>query len=267
MTSSAICPTVMATSASVVPPTVTMRPLLTVVRKPESSARTSYSPGSTFGMRYRPSGSVVASRSAPVATFLTLTDTPGSTPPLLSRATPASVPVAVWAGVVSAVVRRTHSARTEARVMGRAPSKEHGRALTAPRTVRPGSRVVKRLPCSMCGNRTTQSTTSNRPTGGRDHGRRFSWVWVLGSWFLEFSWFSVLLFWALIFWVSGQSLRRTFIAVLRCGTRPFPQSARRKTALEHQHRRKLIWNGTAKGPRKGRLSPTPHVGSRLDDCL
>jgi len=46
-------------------------------------------------MRYRPSPSVVTERVAPVAAFLMVTITPGSTALVVSRIVPDRVPVAV----------------------------------------------------------------------------------------------------------------------------------------------------------------------------
>ncbi len=56
-----------------------------------------YVPGTSAGTRYRPSSLVTVSRDTPVSSLTTLTDAPGSAPPVESLTTPEIVLDPVWA--------------------------------------------------------------------------------------------------------------------------------------------------------------------------
>src|SRR5687768_18488471 len=80
-----------------------------------SDAKTVYVPGVRLAIVYRPSGPVVALRTAPVALFVALTVAPSRTTPLESRTTPVMRPVGVCAnaGIATSATARTR--RTECR--------------------------------------------------------------------------------------------------------------------------------------------------------
>ncbi len=77
-----------------VAPTDTWTPVCSNFLKPWSSASTRYCPSGSSGARYRPFSLVTTVRASPVSVLVTVTLTPGSTPPDVSVMVPSMAPFA-----------------------------------------------------------------------------------------------------------------------------------------------------------------------------
>ncbi len=101
VTVSASSPSPSVTLIAGVAPTWRTMPVCAKVRNPASIASSRYGPSGRFGSTYPPPSSVTVVRVKPVSVCVTVTVTPGSTPPLSSATLPLNCAVA-WAQAVEA---------------------------------------------------------------------------------------------------------------------------------------------------------------------
>ena len=98
---SVIWPTWSSKSMRALRSTCTLTPFRISVRKPGKDVCTEYAPGGRTGKLYLPVSLLRNVRTRPVASFVTVTSTPGSTAPDASLIRPSIDPVMRWPNVVS----------------------------------------------------------------------------------------------------------------------------------------------------------------------